>query len=286
MNAGILTSGHAPPQTPGPLLGSPTAIEPIDAYGYDADALRYIRAVEAADGQRLELSVRVAVNEFVVGCKSDGNWQSITTCHLFMGARSLAGALVPLVGPGITNVNFVSGDYTRGGATPGLKGDGSTKRLSFVRSPRSEPANNFSFGIFCTDGVTTNGQAWSHNGGGQQGASLISLYNSGLSRRVDAANRNIGSVILASSLASQFGFYGTSRSTPDGWNANLLGSIIIAAQTSQPILGSAVAGLFARPDGAGFTNPRICFTWFGLAVDLLQLRIRTQSLVSAMRPIT
>ena len=41
----------------------------------DADALAYITAVETADGQALEEKTKIAIDNFVLGCKADGIWQ-------------------------------------------------------------------------------------------------------------------------------------------------------------------------------------------------------------------
>jgi hypothetical protein len=73
-------------------------------------------------------------------CKADGTFSAIKAACLLCGARTLAGALVPLVGTAPTNVadGFVSGDYTRGGATPGLKGDG-TSYLDSGRAGDDDP---------------------------------------------------------------------------------------------------------------------------------------------------
>jgi hypothetical protein len=38
----------------------------------DPDAKRYIAAVEAADGAKLEKEVKLSINRFVIGCKADG----------------------------------------------------------------------------------------------------------------------------------------------------------------------------------------------------------------------
>ena len=92
----------------------------------DPDAAAYLDAVEVADGQALETATRIAVNTFVEGCKADGIWTAIKASCIMAGARTLAGALVPLVGTAPTNFNFVAGDYDR---ETGLKGDGSTKYL-------------------------------------------------------------------------------------------------------------------------------------------------------------
>jgi hypothetical protein len=79
----------------------------------DADAIAYVSAVETADGQPLEFGVAKAINDFVVGCKLDGIWSAIKASCILAGARTLAGALVPLVGTAPTNNFFLSGDYDR-----------------------------------------------------------------------------------------------------------------------------------------------------------------------------
>ena len=86
---------------------------------YDVDALAYITAVETADTAAgasggLELATRIAINSFVKACKANNTWTAIKASCILAGARTLAGALVPLVGTGPTNVGpFVSGDYDR-----------------------------------------------------------------------------------------------------------------------------------------------------------------------------
>jgi hypothetical protein len=95
--------------------------------GFDPDALDYINRIETADGQRLEQGVRTAINQFVLGCKADGIWTSLVTSCIMAGARTVAGAITPLVGNAPTNNNFVSGDYSR---TLGLLGNDSNKYLA------------------------------------------------------------------------------------------------------------------------------------------------------------
>jgi hypothetical protein len=62
----------------------------------DADALTYLAAVKAADGTGVEVGVANAVDDFVKGTKADGTWDSIKASCILAGARTLAGALVPL----------------------------------------------------------------------------------------------------------------------------------------------------------------------------------------------
>jgi hypothetical protein len=102
-----------------------------DTSTLDADALAYIRAVEAADKQALESSIVAALNTFVAGLKTDNVWADIEACVLLCGARTLAGALTPLKGAAPTNYNFVGADYHR---YQGLRGDKSTKYLDTNRA--------------------------------------------------------------------------------------------------------------------------------------------------------
>ena len=79
----------------------------------DPDATTYLQAVEAADGQTLEIGVAQAVNDFVVGCKANGIWTSATQLLMPCGPRTLTGALIPLKGTSPTNNGFLTGDYNR-----------------------------------------------------------------------------------------------------------------------------------------------------------------------------
>lgn len=132
-----------------PIYGqlSPLRVPARVASGPDADALAYIAAVEAADGQSLEEGVATAFTDFIVGCKADGIWSAIKASCILAGARTLSGALVPLVGTAPTNNNFVSGDYDR---ETGLKGNGSTKYLNSNRAADADPQNNASIAIWVT----------------------------------------------------------------------------------------------------------------------------------------
>jgi hypothetical protein len=121
-------------------VGRPPAVS-------DSDAEAYLQAVETADGNFLEAAVRTAVNDFVVGCKADGIWAAIKASCILAGARTLTGALVPLVGAAPTSFNFVDGDYDR---KTGLAGDGSTKYLDSNRSNSADGQNNQHVAVYQT----------------------------------------------------------------------------------------------------------------------------------------
>jgi hypothetical protein len=99
-------------------------------------AQAYITAVETADGQSLETWYKNAVNRLVIDLirtsavtqASLDNFTPNLYIHLFCGARSLAGMLIPLFVDSfytMNNFGFVLADYNR---KTGLKADG-TKRL-------------------------------------------------------------------------------------------------------------------------------------------------------------
>lgn len=94
--------------------------------GFDPTAITYIQNVEAADGQQLELGVINALNDFIKGLKdelllnSDPVNSIITSMCVLAGARTVSGALVPIVGPQPTGYSFQPADYNR---KTGLIGD-------------------------------------------------------------------------------------------------------------------------------------------------------------------
>jgi hypothetical protein len=118
---------------------------------WDADAAAYIRAVEAADGQALELGVCNAYHNFFLELKAtSGLFDAIKACCILCGARTLAGALVPVVGDAPTNVadGFASGDYSR---TAGLTGDGATTYLDSNRANDADPQDSKHIAFYAAD---------------------------------------------------------------------------------------------------------------------------------------
>lgn len=170
MNPGILAQQPSPPAVPYALLGRSIPIAmPGRPAGLDDDAASYLSAVESADGQPLENAVAVAVNEFVVGCKLDGIWQSFVSMGFLCAARTLGGALVSLVGPNPANVNFVSADYSR---KTGLVGDLASKQLNIAVDTRLIPRDSISFAVLAKT-LGTTGRALIDSGRANAGASGI-----------------------------------------------------------------------------------------------------------------
>ena len=266
MNDGILTSGYAPLPMPRPLLGRPSPVEMIDPYGYDPDATRYIRAVETADGARLEIGVRVAINAFVVGCKGDGIWNAIKASCIMAGARTLAGALTPLVGAAPTNFNFVSGDYSR---KSGLVGNGSTKYLDTNRNNNADPQDSKHLAAFTTT-IGTAGTPFLATAAGI-GRSFLITSNATI-------NRNSFSNTTAPVAPT---FIGASRINSNQFifRVNSTSSLFSSVPSETPMNASVLA--FNRP-GANFSNHRIAFYSLGESLNLALLDARVAALINSL----
>jgi hypothetical protein len=85
-----------------------------------------------------------------------GRSHAIKAACLLCGARTLAGALVPLVGAAPTNNNFVDADYNR---ETGLKGNGSTKYLDSGRANNDDPQDDNHNSAFITQSSTVSEHA-------------------------------------------------------------------------------------------------------------------------------
>ena len=179
----------------------------------DADVVAYVVAVESADGNRLEDGVISAFDSFITGCKSDGIWTALKASCILAGARTLSGALVPLVGTAPTNFNFVSGDYNR---ETGLIGNGSTKYLNSNRANNTDPQNNFHQSVY----VNTI----------QTGTSFRGLIGAGSSSAAGNTNITTSTALIfrnrnpsgLQSIANQHlttGFKGSSRSVSTSYIA-------------------------------------------------------------------
>jgi hypothetical protein len=118
------------------------------SYPTDQDALNYVLAVENIDGERLEQKVKIAIENFVVGCKNDGIWDSIKESCLIGGARTLEGALLPLRGNSPTNINFVSSDYNRKTGITSRYGD--LKSLKAGSKNLDYPKDNVHAAVYVT----------------------------------------------------------------------------------------------------------------------------------------
>jgi hypothetical protein len=248
--------------------------------GLDVDAAAYIAAVEAADGATLEAGVKWNIDQFVRGCKADGIWTAIKACCILSGARTLAGALVPLVGTAPTNVNFTSGDYNR---STGLKGTAaSNKNLLTNYTVLTSNVNNTHYSVFPTESISLNAELI----GGQAGSvsnGLLGIYvdTSDTGNYFSCWNNGnyLGPLVRVNKLA------GASRSTSSSFNARGNGSTQVLIQPSVSVPQNLGMRVFTR-DIAGVaqsysTGARLAFYSIGEALDLALLDARVTTLITS-----
>jgi hypothetical protein len=256
----------------------------------DADAISYVNAVEAADGQLLEFGVGKAINDFVVGCKLDNTWNAIKASGILAGARTLTGALIPLVGTAPTNFNFVSGDYNR---KTGLVGNGSTKYLNSNRAGNADPQDSISLAVYVStihnpdfDPVVMPGGTYIGNGGATTGASLVGRAGGSdlATRSTFVRNRNSTAQLGIGSATPSPGLVGTSRANSSDFNVRVSQTNYPYSQASQ---SSSTENhfVFARNNGSNspetYATARLAFYSIGESLDLALLDARVTDLINA-----
>jgi len=238
----------------------------------DQDALTYLTAVEAADGQALESATRLAVNAFVKGCKADGIWPAIKSSCILAGARTLAGALVPLAGPAPTNVSnlFVADDYNR---KTGLKGDGTTKYLNTNRTNESDPYANKHLAVYQTETETRDATRGAI--GVSSNCELITTATS----RFFRVNDTEGAIASLSTFAA--GTWGVERSGINSksyfYNGNLATNT-----TAQTVSVNGDVFVFTRSAAGSRSDGRIAFYSIGTSLSLTALNTRWTALYNAI----
>jgi hypothetical protein len=243
----------------------------VSAPALDPDAAVYIAAVEAADTQALEPAVRTAINDFVVGCKADGIWAAIKASCILAGARTLTGALVPLVGTAPTNFNFVAGDYDR---KTGLVGDGSTKYLDSNRNNNADPQNSKHLSAYVTSRTTALNQTYVGISGEAGGESRFSsaTNNELIGLRL---NSPTGAV---STIANVNGFIAVQRSNSTQYTGRGGGVTTQPATLASTTPENSSLLVF---DGIGRASARLAFYSIGESLDLALLDARVTALINA-----
>jgi hypothetical protein len=237
----------------------------------EPEAVSYVAAVEAADGEPLEFGVAKAINDFVLGCKNDGIWSAIKASCILAGARTLNGALVPLVGAAPTNFNFVAGDYNR---STGLVGDGSTKYLDSNRNNNADPRNNAHMSVYCSVPHTSTGP---HIGVGTTNSGSTHINQGGTT----LAFRNRSSSTDVINGARLQGFLGMSRALSTSFSARASASTQVYSRTSQVPLNGSIQ-VFSRTGDSNYGDQRLAFYSIGESLDLAALDTRVSDLITAI----
>jgi len=242
---------------------------------YDADALTYINAVQTADGQSLEISVKLAINDFVVGCKSDGIWSAIKASCILSGARSLTGALVPLAGTAPTNSGFISSDYDR---KTGLIGSTvSTKYLNSNRQNVDDPQNSKHLAVYCTQSQSRDANRTLIGTQNGIGNSLIFASSTAINPRVTYLSPPTA-ITVSGSIT---GLVGATRYSSTQVNSFFNGSITAADHTSVMPTNNTIYVFVNGSTLSQFSDARISFYSIGENIDLSLLNSRISTLMNA-----
>jgi hypothetical protein len=244
----------------------------------DPDAAVYVAAVEAADEAAspgvgaLETATKVAIHSFVKGCKNDGIWPAIKASCILAGARTLTGALVPLVGTAPTNVGglFVSGDYNR---KTGLVGNGSTKYLNSNRNNNADPQNSKHVAAYVVSIGSGGGRPFVATGTGT-GRTFI---NDAVQVTVNRSTFSTATAVVAPCLA------GASRNSSATYDLRRNDQTVsFTGVTSETPLSQNL--LVYRRQNAGdaeYSDARLAFYSIGESLDLALLDARITTLINA-----
>jgi hypothetical protein len=242
-------------------------------FQFDTDASTYIEAVEVADTQALETATRYAINNFVIGCKQDGIWSAIKASCILSGARTLAGALIPLAGTAPTNNNFVSGDYNR---KTGLVGDGSTKYLAANRANNADPQDSKHLSAYLS--ATTTGAKCPIGSGGAVASNSQIVQNTAGSGVTFRINFTSGASATTSDMGT--GLVAASRATSASVNWRMSGVSGIYTDTSQAPASNTI-DVFRRSGGTLYSDQRLAFYSIGESLNLAALDARVSALITA-----
>ena len=242
---------------------------------YDPDAWAYILAVQDADAQSLETGVQRAIDTFVKGCKADGIWTAIKASCILAGARTLSGALIPLVGTAPTNVNFVSGDYNR---KTGLVGNGSTKYLNSNRANDTDPQDNNHNACWVSTPAAVGALMTSSSGNaGQNYMDTDSSTSTRFYIRDSISGVGVSGTIVA-------GFYGHKLNSGSQMAYRCPQGNGTSAATSQTPESRNVF-LYTRADNdvsfSSWSSTRLAFYSIGESLDLALLDARVTALINA-----
>lgn len=265
---------------------SPRLLRPR-ASGYDPAAQVYFNAVAVADGEQLEPAVKKAINDFVVGCKRDGIWSSIKASCLLIGARTLSGALTPLVGAAPTNNGpFVSGDYNR---KTGLTGNGTSKYLDSGRSSTADSQDDVHISVYQSAAASSTANVFMTHIGSVDGSSVATQIAEGFPSSVNVKIRRARSTGALSGVSKDStnnanGLQGVSRSVSGSFVYRAGATDTTVTNTSSAQSGANYFVLAQNNNGtvANYSNATLAFYSIGSSLTLSLLGPRLATLYTAI----
>jgi hypothetical protein len=251
----------------------------------DADALDYLDRMAAADGTSVEVGVATAVDAFFRDAKELGVFSSLKACCVLAGARTLAGALVPVVGDAPTNVadGFVEGDYSR---TAGLTGDG-TSYLDSGRANDDDPQDDVHNSVYVSSAVGTGSVYGLIGTSGQSapnGETVIGIDDRSSADTVFFRATNNTAALNVAGKGHTTGLYGVARQDAAGFNARVDSTAYSLVQASATP-ASINAFVFARNNNgtaSNISNGTLAFYSIGTSLSLEDLDTAVTNLITAI----
>jgi hypothetical protein len=244
----------------------------------------YLDSIESVDGQALEENVKQSIRNFVSGCQQDNIWDSIKSCCILAGARTLSGALVPLKGVAPTNFNFISSDYSR---VSGLRGNAATKYINTNRAVNVGPDNSKHASVYASESPFSPATYSTLMGAIEEpkGSIFLATYEPWTS--VAMSIGSYGTLIKPN--ITMTGFIGMNR--PDNNNYNIIinnNPEILQNSIDVPLTSLNIYLFAANPlnnEPQWFSNPRISFYSIGESIDLSLLQSRVNTLMNDFQQI-
>ena len=244
---------------------------------YDTQAQAYITAVETADGQALETATRDAINAFVVGCKTDGIWAAFQQCGILCGARTQAGALIPLIKPSGNSNPLQQGTvngwtYNR---KTGLAGNGVNNYVDTNYIIPSGNQNNCHASIYKTTAVAGGGNPYYIGTATSEFGSIFAIGSAGA--------YPLGSVTAGSSAIGLSAF---SRANSSSASFIRPGSSAVSISNSSSTVPSASVYLNVINNngspGTQWSSAPLAFYSIGTDINLGLLSTRVTDLINAI----
>jgi len=289
-----------PPPWITPMAGQPNrGVQPVIIVGrrrlllypaYVQDYLDRVTAADVAAGNTsgLEMGVTDAASSFLqdlvsiayLGISNNVIGQAasvIKAMPIMAGARTLAGALVPVVGPAPTNVNFVNDDYSR---KTGVKSNGIDKYLNANRNNNADPENSKHLSVYKTVASTLTFSSYI--------ASQVTSPTASSTRVSDSAgfvifSVNSGGPASSSIASSQIGFLGVSRQDSTNLTYRGNGTTSTVSNSSNIHINNSTF-VFARSLGGSpnqLTDARLAVYSIGESLNLALLDARVTTLINA-----
>ena len=248
----------------------------------DPDAQAYVDELETLAGTSLEIPVRAAIDDLVVGLKADGLWANIENCYLLCGPKTMSGARLSLKAP-----TGFGDDLTD--ATASLFDDLNLDRVNGVAirpgysqalsASHSMTTSSAHVATYVTDAGTQGFFPWSSGGSGSD--YFMSSWDGTLSAsfRLGSGSTVADTSLLAPQLLGAARQSTSALETITGYGTTNSHADTATSLSSLPIYLVGARGGQGLPT---YSDARIAFASYGDYLDLAALRARVNTYVAAI----